>query len=137
MSLIRHRGLVVALVFAGLLCLRPPARSNPLQVSGLNTPATVEETKGWGRDPFYRKRVKKSLETVAPFVEKRQEDFDLFLSAIIFREGIGVAIIDGKIVRLGDSVGKGYVVSHILNDKVLLLKGDRVKMLQVQPFRGK
>jgi len=129
MSRIRAIGLILA--FA--LLLTHLAYSGPSAGADLNSVTARPDDARWGRDPFYRERVAGIEETVvvAPSIPAK-----LFLSAIIFREGIGVAIIDGRIVRQGDSIGKGFVVSEILTDKVFLLKGEQIRMLEVQAFGG-
>lgn len=107
-----------------------------------------KERSRWGRDPFYRERRtrifgterntagKRSGEKEEP--EQRDEEpgksHNLSLSAIIFRDGVGVAIINDRIVRMGDAIEKGVKVSDILTDRVVLLEGERLVVLRVRPF---
>jgi len=104
--------------------------------SGLHTKQKKDHR--WGRDPFYRERRKGTPEIqneVQIEVEAEQEpEFDFFLSGIIFREGDGVAIINDQIVRRGDMIGDGIIVSHIFSSKVFLQHGKRTLVLRVQPF---
>jgi hypothetical protein len=78
----------------------------------------------WGRDPFILNKIG---------AKKEQGEDKISLSAIIFREGKGVAIINDQIVRQGDQIG-GEVVSDILADRVILRGGGRVIELRVDPF---
>lgn len=88
----------------------------------------------WGRDPFYRDRVAKKIGGEESAENQNEEE--LSLSAIIFRDGKGVAIINEQILRKGDSIGGG-VISRILPDRVLLREGGEVIVLRVKPFGAK
>jgi hypothetical protein len=81
----------------------------------------------WGRDPFLLNRAEE---------RKPENTGNLALSAIIFREGGGAAIINDQIVRLGDTIGEG-VVTAILSDRVLVQERGRVLELRVEPFGPK
>ncbi|HLG22761.1 MAG TPA: hypothetical protein VI382_08085 [Candidatus Manganitrophaceae bacterium] len=83
----------------------------------------------WGRDPF-------SLPPPSggePSIEGREP---LSLSAIIYREGKGAAIINDQIVREGDRI-EGLEVEQVFSDRVFLREGSRVKELKVRQFLSK
>ena len=106
------------------------ARSEPdslVDVDPLPLPRKVETR--WGRDPFFLAgvRAQKPRETEAQ---------PLAVSAIIFRPGRAVAIINDRIVRTGEAVD-GRRVSEILPDRVILREGGRMIELRVNRFEAK
>lgn len=115
-------------VFPGgrVLQAQPPADQESLVDLDLGRFADDPEEIAWGRDPFLTQRYEgKTLEeipTESPV-----------LSAIIFREGKAVAIVNHQIVRTGDRIGGG-VVEEILSDRVLFKKRGTVVELRVDRF---
>jgi hypothetical protein len=103
------------------------AQESALSDLNLNSLEKKEEALRWGRDPFVlpdQGRVKKEK-------EGHQDEFRL--SAIIYREGNGVAIINDKIVRTGDVLG-GMRVGDIHQDRVILNGTSGEKVLRVDQF---
>ncbi|MFQ5598424.1 MAG: hypothetical protein ACE5GK_10285 [Nitrospiria bacterium] len=109
-----------------------------------------KENLRWGRDPFYRERPPEKIRIEPKTAEEPAEVFEqetidktpmssdhLFLSAIIFRGTSGSAIINDRIVRPGDTLEEGIIVSDILSDQVVLLAGERWVVLRVRPFGKK
>jgi hypothetical protein len=86
----------------------------------------------WGRDPFVLPvRPAGEPQQVANQIEK-----PFSLSAIIYNNGTGAAIINGRIVRKGDQI-EGMEVSELHSDRVLLREGLRNLELRVDPFLSK
>jgi hypothetical protein len=85
-----------------------------------------QRAQNWGRDPF-----------VLPDASSSQtgmlSDGDLHLSAIIYRQGRGVAIINDQILRKGDVVG-GKQVAEIKQDHVVLQDASGRHELRVNRF---
>ncbi len=146
MKFLLIRCLALVLIFFSLLPLRsdaaPETQHNRPDIA---TQAEEKKNKRWGRDPFYRDRPTTNnelhviphtkVEVEAAIEEEEPEPkIDLSLSAIIFRDGDGVAIINDRIVRRGDIIGEDFIVSQVLSNKVFLLKGKRTVVLQVQEF---
>lgn len=111
-----------------------------------------KEAHRWGRDPFYRDRPKGNNALKNEAEQAEQQEVDFLLSAIIFKEGSSVAIINNQIVRAGDKlkVNKlqvdtlgvdkletNVVVSRILPHSVFLREGKRTIVLKVKPFGRK
>ncbi|MBI3804793.1 MAG: hypothetical protein HY282_13635 [Nitrospirae bacterium] len=97
----------------------------------------LEERRGtieWGRDPFILP-VKPA--SIAPINNTESDDGKaLSLSAVIYREGEGTAIINHRIVRKGDHV-EGMIVDEILPDRIFLKSGSKVIELKVENFVSK
>lgn len=85
-----------------------------------------QRAQNWGRDPF-------ALPEAASSAREDVGDQDLHLSAIIYRKGRGVAIINNQILRKGDAVG-GKVVDEILQDRVVLRDASGRHELRVNRF---
>lgn len=83
-----------------------------------------EKALQWGRDPF----VLPSRSGVAG-----SETGEFHLSAIIYRSGGGVAIINDKILRTGDTI-EGNQITEILEDRVILQGPSGEKELRVNKF---
>lgn len=79
-----------------------------------------------GRDPFFIPGTNKGGS--AP-----PEKGEFQLTAIIYGEGEGVAIINGTILREGDSI-RGLRVKKIQKDRVLLVGGVQTVELKVRRF---
>lgn len=85
---------------------------------------------GWGRDPFYLK------EKRGPAVNKkirRKKTVNLRLLAISTKGNNSIALINDKIVKLGDIIS-GYRVLKISQTKVYLSDGKRKITLKLQTF---
>lgn len=81
----------------------------------------------WGRDPFVLPDVKPSQKKIAA------ED-GLHLSAVIYREGNAVAIINNRILRRGDTV-EGNRIEEILQDRVVLRDSAGRHEIRVDQFK--
>lgn len=80
----------------------------------------------WGRDPFVLPAQPAGTTEGAP-------PGTFSLSAIIYNNGRGAAIINSGIVRKGDRV-EGMAVEEIYPDRVVLSEGSRILELKVDPF---
>lgn len=86
----------------------------------------------WGRDPFVLPvRAEGGGQPVVNQIDK-----PFSLSAIIYNNGTGAAIINGRIVRTGDHI-EGMEVNDVQSDRVLLREGLRILELKVDPFLSK
>lgn len=136
MNLFVKTGLILCLICVVFI----PAYGESLQENRgkprLESSSEPKALTRWGRDPFYRNRPKANTGIRGGAVEEPEDTANakFFLSAIIFQEGVGMAIINGRIVGLGDRLGQGMVVSRILSNKVFLQKGKQRVELQVKPF---
>jgi len=88
--------------------------------------AGKEAIQDWGRDPFLLPSAPKNGLPV-------DRDKRFSLSAIIYRDGSGAAIINNQIARRGDEIG-GMEVHDIQPDRVILENGSEVLELRVDPF---
>lgn len=88
-----------------------------------------ERTSKWGRDPFLIPQERQE----APQAKEELEETPLSLSAIIYREGRGIAIINNKILRVGDIIDKMQLIG-IMEDRVILKGPREVKELTVNKF---
>jgi hypothetical protein len=84
-----------------------------------------EKALQWGRDPFVLPS--QSTGTVS------EPEGEYHLSAIIYRSGRGVAIINNKILRKGDTI-EGRQITEILEDRVILQGPLGEKELRVNKF---
>ncbi len=136
MKIVAKIGIVLCLVFLDLF----PVHGEPLQENKvlpiLDSTSEPQVKPRWGRDPFYRNRPKANTGIRGGAVAETEEGpkIEFLLSAIIFQDGVGMAIINDRIVRRGDVVGKGVVVSRVFRNKVFLQKGKQRVVLQVKPF---
>ena len=104
----------VSFLLVPVFCLwfvAEPLRAQAL--SGSNTPSFLPKEKAshWGRDPFSLPNRSNGL--------AREQGGEFHLSAIIYRKGRGLAIINNKILRKGDMI-EGRRVAVILEDRVVL-----------------
>ena len=81
----------------------------------------------WGRDPFRDL----SIKTKRIYTVPQTEEISLNLSAISIADGGSVAMINSKIVTVGDDI-EGYVVKKIEPKQVFLEKNGRTKIVQLQ-----
>jgi len=95
-------------------------------LSEINTEWLERQEKAlqWGRDPFA---------LPGPAAPGVSTDGEFHLSAIIYRAGHGVAIINNKILRRGDMI-EGRRVAGIFQDRVLLQGPAGEKELRVNKF---
>lgn len=90
-----------------------------------------QSTTEWGRDPFILP-VPPSEQAMSNRVET-ETGKSFSLSAIIYRGGEGAAIINHRILRLGDRI-EGMMVQEILSDRVILRDGSKLLELKVDQF---
>jgi hypothetical protein len=104
------------------LCAVAPAFAlegvSDLNIEWLKSRAEKEK---WGRDPFGLGATKKADATV------------LSLTAILYHDGQGSAIINNQILKVGDEIA-GKRVVQILPDRVQLQGTDGLTDLKVQQF---
>ena len=79
----------------------------------------------WGRDPFVLPSQSTGM--------RLEAEGEFHLSAIIYRSGRGVAIINNKILRKGDTI-EGRQITEILEDRVILQGPSGEKELRVNKF---
>jgi hypothetical protein len=85
-----------------------------------------QRAQNWGRDPFV-------LPESSTVQGKDVNDSGLHLSAIIYRQGRGVAIINDQILRKGDTIGERKV-EEIHQDRVVLQDPSGRHELRVNRF---
>jgi len=110
------------MMMIGLACLPLNLISAPAQDR-----IPDEPFRRWGRDPFILPEMKSSRNSIPT------ED-GLHLSAIIYRDGDGVAIINNRILREGDSV-EGKRIEEILPDRVVLTDSTGRREIRVDQFK--
>lgn len=93
-----------------------------------------QNTTEWGRDPFILPARPNEQGTWNSVETDAGKSFSL--SAIIYRDGEGAAIINHRILRLGDRID-GMMVQEILSDRVILREGSRMLELKVDQFLAK
>ncbi len=105
--------------------LTPNLRAQPLSEINIQWLERQEKALQWGRDPF-------ALPSQSPGAGIAT-DGEFHLSAIIYRAGRGVAIINNKILRKGDTI-EGRRIAEILEDRVVLQGAAGEKELRVNKF---
>lgn len=88
-----------------------------------------ERLSKWGRDPFLAPQEKQ----YGSRAKEEIPEAPLALSAIIYREGRGIAIINNKIMRVGDILDKMELV-RIMEDRVILKGPKGEEELKVNKF---
>lgn len=88
----------------------------------------------WGRDPFILPAPLPEQALLNSVENDAGKAFSL--SAIIYRDGEGAAIINHRILRLGDRI-EGMMVQEILSDRVILREGSKIMELKVDSFLAK
>jgi len=119
----------LGLLLLGLFLTGVPAEGKPERESLVDfDPEALprEAPLRWGRDPFF-------IDQAGRGEQAEGEGERLWVSAIIFRQGKAVAIINDQIVRRGETIGGG-IVSDILPDRVILREGRRDIELRVDAF---
>ncbi|KAA3617284.1 MAG: hypothetical protein D8M58_03140 [Calditrichaeota bacterium] len=83
--------------------------------------------KDWGRDPFYDPslRVKKRV------VKQKKKTISLSLKAISMAESMSVAMINSRVLAVGDQI-EGYTVKKIQAKEVTLTKDGQTTTLKLQ-----
>jgi len=81
----------------------------------------------WGRDPFHDL----SIRTTRIYKAPQTDEVSLYLSAISVADGGSVAMINSKIVTVGDDI-EGYIVKKIEPKQVFLEKNGQIKTVQLQ-----
>lgn len=97
----------------------------PQEVLVLSPEAATEyEAKTWGKDPFYHAR---------PAAPKRAvpDKVRLHLLGILYREVNSQALINGRVVGVGDTLS-GYRVDRIERDHVKISDGGKTVILRVE-----
>ena len=124
-----ERGLFLAIFL--LLLLIPDHQVFAQSLSGLDTRWLEERDRSskWGRDPFHIPQEKVDIP------KGKEEDLGpkLSLSAIIYRDGSGIAIINNKIMRVGDVIEK-MELTGIMEDRVTLRGPGGGEELRVNKF---
>lgn len=84
----------------------------------------------WGRNPFYQKvQVKKA----AVVTRKKKRSVRLNLYAISIKDNNSVALINDRIVKIGDMIG-GYTLKKINKKSVLLTDGAKAITLKLDTY---
>lgn len=130
--------MAVVILSLCLLLLTSPAFSaqNAPSLIDMNRAFLEEKQRAtdWGRDPFI---LPAPLPEQALLNSVENEAGKAFsLSAIIYRDGEGAAIINHRILRLGDRI-EGMMVQEILSDRVILREGSKIMELKVDQFLAK
>jgi len=81
-------------------------------------------SKSWGKNPFYHNY----RPSVGPAGPSKAE---FHLMGIMFREMEAQALIDNRIVTVGDQL-KGYRITEIARDSVVLDNGEKIIILRIQ-----
>jgi hypothetical protein len=112
---------------------KPKKKANQSKntATGVNTLANTKVDKSylkdWNKDPFYipsvRRTYRKQVNTSAEIVLK--------LNAISYSGENSVAMINNKILKIGDSIS-GYRVQKIEPKTVSIIKDGKVKVLSLQ-----
>ncbi len=100
-------------------------------LSGLDTRWLEERDRSlkWGRDPFFIPQEKVDI----PKGKEEVLGPRLSLSAIIYRNGSGIAIINNKIMRVGDVIEK-MELTGIMEDRVTLRGPGGEEEIRVNKF---
>ncbi|MEK7872111.1 MAG: hypothetical protein AAB244_07005 [Nitrospirota bacterium] len=114
-----------------LVLLVPDYQIFAQSLSGLDTRWLEERDRfsKWGRDPFHIPQEKVDI----PKGKEEDLGLKLSLSAIIYRDGSGIAIINNKIMRVGDVIEK-MELTGIMEDRVTLRGPGGGEELRVNKF---
>lgn len=106
-----------------------PAGVESLPPADLSQQTVAEyEKKSWGKDPFYH-RHKSEPPHAAP------DKVKLHLLGILYREVDAQALINGRVVREGDTLA-GYRIVNIERDHVKISDGKKTVILRVEKERS-
>ena len=86
-----------------------------------------ESLKNWGNDPFFNPALRVRKVVYKPKVKK----ISLKLKAISMAESMSVAMINNKVLAVGDLID-GYTVKNIQEKEVTLIKGEQTTILKLQ-----
>ncbi len=81
----------------------------------------------WGRDPFFDP----ALQVRKVIYKPKVKEISLNLKAISMAESMSVAMINSKVLAIGDQI-EGYTVQKIEAKKVILVKNGQTKILKLQ-----
>ena len=118
-------GAAASVMIYGLLFDFVQSWAQPLSEINMQWLERQEKALQWGRDPFALPN--------RPVGGGIGTDGEFRLSAIIYRSGRGVAIINNKILRKGDMI-EGRRIADILEDRVVLQDATGEKELRVNKF---
>lgn len=100
-------------------------QAEPLSEINLDFLKRQEKALQWGRDPFALPDKRSGI--------GMRVDREFHLSAIIYRSGKGLAIINNKILRKGDKID-GRKIADIREDRVILRDTAGERVLRVDKF---
>jgi mevalonate kinase len=100
--------------------------AKPKQASVPHQTAYLEK---WGRDPFYKRVVQKKSKQV----KKKKRTTHFILQAISMKDNSSIAIINDKIVKLGDIIS-GYTLKKIEKKRVVLSDGNKTLVLKLATY---
>ena len=83
----------------------------------------------WGRNPFYKKIEKKK----AVRVVKKTKTVNFKLHAVSMKDNNSVALINDKIVKIGDMIS-GYTLKKINKKQVILSDGQKTITLKLDTY---
>ncbi len=98
----------------------------PKQTSVKRQTAYLEK---WGRDPFYKRVVQKKSKQV----KRKKRAIHFILQAISMKDNNSIAIINDKIVKLGDIIS-GYTLKKIKKKRVVLSDGKKTLILKLATY---
>ncbi len=121
----QHAAPLLMILMSGDLLHPVSSPAQPLSEINIQWLERQERALQWGRDPFALPSPSAGAGTAT--------DGEFHLSAIIYRAGRGVAIINNKILRKGDLI-EGRRIAETLEDRVVLQSAAGEKELRVNKF---
>jgi hypothetical protein len=86
----------------------------------------------WGTDPFYHRKGRSPVPANTSTVPSTKvERAALRLLGIMYREQGAKALIDGRIVAVGDTIS-GHLITEIAPDRVTVAQNNRTTVLKVR-----
>ena len=119
------RIIFTGIILAGFWVWPTGPEAQPLSEMNTRWLKEQENTVQWGRDPFALPGRRAEGTVIS--------DGEFHLSAIIYRAGRGLAIINNQILRKGDTID-GYRVLVIKKDRVVLRGAQGEQELRVNKF---
>lgn len=95
----------------------------------LNKEQDKQYLEKWGRNPFYKKTEKKK----AVRIFKKTKTINLRLHAVSMKDNNSVALINDKIVKIGDMIS-GYTLKKINKKQVILSDGQKTITLKLNTY---
>ncbi len=83
----------------------------------------------WGRDPFYKRVIPKK----SKLIKKKRRTTHFVLQAISMKDNNSIAIINDKIVKIGDIIS-GYTLKKIDKKRVVLSDGKKTLVLKLATY---